>query len=125
MSNFCSDPSSTSILYVCEQWRLWRDFADCLSDKYHNLMSWLNYSEWEQCKPETENYPFHLGHLSLLFAFLQTSLLHLTRHIKEIEILHRDKLFVCCNLIQLEHNYIAQPCFTVKILQFRTPKNLL
>ena len=51
MSNFLSDPSSTSILHVCEQRRLWRDcadaharwaFADRLCDKYHNLMSWLD-----------------------------------------------------------------------------------
>ena len=46
-SVFWSDPSSTSILYVCEQRRLWRDgasacaFAVRLCDKYHNLMSWL------------------------------------------------------------------------------------
>ena len=52
MSDFCSDPSSTSILHVCEQRRLWRTlkvlarllawaFAGRLCDKYHNLMSWL------------------------------------------------------------------------------------
>ena len=28
MSEFWSDPSSTVILHVCEQWRLWRDYAD-------------------------------------------------------------------------------------------------
>ena len=28
MSDFCSDPSSTSILHVGEQRRLWRDCAD-------------------------------------------------------------------------------------------------
>ena len=27
-SDFWSDPSSTSILYVCKQWRLWRNCAD-------------------------------------------------------------------------------------------------
>ena len=52
MSDFWSDSSSTSILHVCEQRRLWRDCADAqarlclrchLCDKYHNLMSWLNY----------------------------------------------------------------------------------
>ena len=51
MSDFWSDPSSTSVLYVCEQRRLCRDCADAqarppfagrLCDKYHNLMSWLN-----------------------------------------------------------------------------------
>ena len=31
MSDFWSDPSSTSILYVCEQRRLWRDCADAQS----------------------------------------------------------------------------------------------
>ena len=31
MSDFWSDPSSTSILYVCEQRRLWRDCADAHS----------------------------------------------------------------------------------------------
>ena len=43
---FWSDPSSTSIHYVCEQRRLRRvawAFAVCLCGKYHNLMSWLNY----------------------------------------------------------------------------------
>ena len=33
MSDFWSDPSSTSILHVCEQRRLWRDCAS----KYHEL----------------------------------------------------------------------------------------
>ena len=28
MSDFWSDPSSTSIVHVCEQRRLWRDCAD-------------------------------------------------------------------------------------------------
>ena len=50
-SDFWSDPSSTPILHVCEQRRLWRDCADAqarlslccrLCDKYNNLMSWLN-----------------------------------------------------------------------------------
>ena len=40
---FWLDPLSTSILYVCEQWRLWRAFAGHLCYKYHNLMSWLVY----------------------------------------------------------------------------------
>ena len=35
-------PVSTSILYVCEQRRIWRVFAGRLCDKYQNLMSWLN-----------------------------------------------------------------------------------
>ena len=52
---FGSDPSPTSILYVCEQWRRWWDYAHWLREcagspepllvvcviKYHNLMSWL------------------------------------------------------------------------------------
>ena len=47
-SGFWSDPSSTSIFYVCEQRRLTRlslawAIAVRLCDKYHNLMSWLNY----------------------------------------------------------------------------------
>ena len=46
-SDFWSDPSSTSILYVCKQQRFWRDrvdtrlawaFAGRLCDKYHKLM---------------------------------------------------------------------------------------
>ena len=50
MSDFWSDTSSTSILYVCEQRnsggtaqmrRLAWAFAGRLCDKYHNLMSWL------------------------------------------------------------------------------------
>ena len=50
MSDFWLDPSSTSILHVCKQRRLWWDCTDaqarlslrcCLWDKYHNLMSWL------------------------------------------------------------------------------------
>ena len=53
-SDFWSDPSSTSILHVCEQRRLcsgetawmrslaWA-FAVRLCDKYHNLMSWLKW----------------------------------------------------------------------------------
>ena len=53
MSDFWSDPSSTSILHVCEQRRLWRDCTDTQArlslrwspcDKYHNLMSWLTVS---------------------------------------------------------------------------------
>ena len=44
MSDFWSDPSSTSIRYVREQRRMrslaWV-FAVRLCDKYHNLMSWL------------------------------------------------------------------------------------
>ena len=41
MSDFWLAPSSTSILYVCEQQRFWRACAGRLCDKYHNLMSWL------------------------------------------------------------------------------------
>ena len=50
MSDFWSDPSSTSILHVCEQRRLWQNarmpslawaFAVRLCDKYHKLLSWL------------------------------------------------------------------------------------
>ena len=49
-SDFLSDPSSTSILYVCEQRRLWRDCANAqsrlslrfrLCDKNNNLKSLL------------------------------------------------------------------------------------
>ena len=42
---FRSDPSSTSILHVCEQRRLWRDctVAGRLCDKNQNLMSWLKW----------------------------------------------------------------------------------
>ena len=49
MSDFGSDPSSTSILHVCEQRRLWRDCADALvrlrtfAGQNHNLMSWLSF----------------------------------------------------------------------------------
>ena len=48
MSDFWSDTSSVSILHVCEQRRLWRDYADAqarlsfagrLCDKYHNLIT--------------------------------------------------------------------------------------
>ena len=61
MPDFSSDPSSTSILCVCKQRRLWRDcmYAQthlslrCLpSDKYHNLMSWLK-SAWQQVYKQT------------------------------------------------------------------------
>ena len=56
-SYFWSDPSSTSIRYVREQRRLWREaqsrlsslawaFAVRLCDKYHNLMSWLSWKLW-------------------------------------------------------------------------------
>ena len=45
---FCRTHSSTFILRVCKQRRLWRDCADFARafagrqcDKYHNLMSWL------------------------------------------------------------------------------------
>ena len=50
MSDFWLDPSSTSILHVCEQRRsgetarmrrLARAFVGRLCDKYHNLMRWL------------------------------------------------------------------------------------
>ena len=57
MSDFWLDPSSTSILYVCEQrrltrLRLWAGspepslVAYVISSKYHNLMSWLKCSYW-------------------------------------------------------------------------------
>ena len=53
MSDFWSDSSSTSILYVCEQLgsgetvrmrSLAWAFAVRLCDKYHNLKSWLIYA---------------------------------------------------------------------------------
>ena len=48
MSEFWSDPSSTSMHHVCEQRRLWRDCAgssesSMVAYKYHNLLSWLNF----------------------------------------------------------------------------------
>ena len=59
-SDFWSDPSSTSLLHVCEQRRLWRRLRGCagwpesftvrLCDKYHNLMSWLiNFLQFCKC----------------------------------------------------------------------------
>ena len=55
MSDFWSDPSSTSILHVCEQRRLWRDwaFAGCLCDKYqsHELARCKKVVLiWQSCK---------------------------------------------------------------------------
>ena len=49
MSDFWSDPSSTSTIHVCEQERPWRDCTDRLCDKYHNLMSWLIYICGSSC----------------------------------------------------------------------------
>ena len=53
MSGFWLKPSSTSILYVCQQRTLWRDCTDAqaqgsgrIFDKYHNLMSWLIYKSY-------------------------------------------------------------------------------
>ena len=51
MSDFWSGPSSTSVLHVCEQRRLWRDCVDAQARlslrwspmSYHNLMSWLSF----------------------------------------------------------------------------------
>ena len=63
MSDFWSGPLSTSILHVCEQRRLWWDCAGRLCDKYHNLMSWL---EWKSSKPVSFIKPFlFLAHLML------------------------------------------------------------
>ena len=50
MPDIWSGSSSTSILHVCKQRRLWGDCADvftgrlCDTCKYHNLMSWLIYT---------------------------------------------------------------------------------
>ena len=51
MCDFLSDPLSTPILHVCEQRRLWRDWAwagHLLCDKYHNLMNWLKFKVLER-----------------------------------------------------------------------------
>ena len=51
MSDFWSDPLSTSILHLCKQWRLSARMCrlSCLCVKYHNLMSWFIYGEHRVC----------------------------------------------------------------------------
>ena len=68
MSDFWSDPSSTYFLCTNSEgsgetaWmcRLAWAFAGCLCDKYHNLMSWLN---WPFCNKACANSNSHLKYL--------------------------------------------------------------
>ena len=70
MYDFWSDPSSTSILHVCEQWSLWWDrwmrrhvwaFAGPLCDKYHNSI--LHVCEHRSFLK------FHMSHVMRLWHF--------------------------------------------------------
>ena len=112
MSYVWSDASSTSILHVCEQRRLWRDCADAqarlsrrLCDKYHNLMSWL------KC----------IVHLSLYLSF---NLTQVQRTVKKMSFGLANGVILCLNF-RYPWNQLARVIQGLRGRRVQSPIGLL